>query len=152
MKLPVVGEPIPEVAKVVTREDVRAYAQASGDLNPLHLDDEVARAAGFPSVVAHGMFTMAHLANCVVRWAGGAEHVRRFKVHFRAPVFLRDEIVAGGTVRSVDPEARRVVLDLWVRVERDGGTEWPIRKGEAEVGWFADPGSSPDAARRAAMW
>ena len=144
MNLPVAGESIPELAKVVTREDVRAYAEASGDRNPLHLNDGVARSAGFPGVIAHGMFTMAHLASCVVRWAGGPEHVSRLKAQFRAPVFLGEEIVAGGTVRSVDPDARQVVLDVWVRVEREGATEWPIRKGEAEVELTAD-GTRPNA-------
>ena len=50
-----VGQDLPSATRLVTREDVKAYADASGDQNPMHQDDEVARAAGFPRVVAHGM-------------------------------------------------------------------------------------------------
>ncbi len=127
------GQAIPELAKVVTREDVAAYAEASGDRNPLHLDDAFARSVGFPGIIAHGMFTMAHLASCLTRWAGDPGALRRLRVQFRAPVLLGETIVAGGTVRSVDPVARRAVLDVWVRVERDGRVEEAIRRGEAEV-------------------
>lgn len=127
------GEELPTLAKTVTREDVRAYADASGDQNPLHQDDAVAQAVGFPGVIAHGMFTMAHLASCVTRWLGDAEGLARLRAQFRAPVFMGETIVAGGTVRSLDPETRRAVLDLWVTLEREGQTEHPIRRGEAEV-------------------
>ena len=57
-----VGQEIPVYSKVVKREDVKAYADASGDQNPLHQDDNFARSVGFPGIIAHGMFTMAHLA------------------------------------------------------------------------------------------
>jgi acyl dehydratase len=128
-----VGEELPALAKIVTREDVRAYAEASGDRNPLHQDDDVARALGFPGVIAHGMFTMAHMASCVTRWLGDAEGVTRLRAQFRAPVLMGETIVAGGTVRSVDAGTRRAVLDLRVTLEREGRTEYPIRRGEAEV-------------------
>jgi acyl dehydratase len=124
---------LPTRARVVTREDVAAYAMAGGDRNPLHLDDETARAAGFPGIVAHGMFTMGHLASCVAAWAGGPERVRRLTAQFRAPVFPGEEIVAGGRVKAVDVEGGVALLECWVSVERDGATEWPIKRGEAEV-------------------
>lgn len=128
-----VGEEIPPLAKTVTREDVKAYADASGDQNPLHQDDDVARAVGFPGIIAHGMFTMAHLASSVTRWVGDARAITRLRAQFRAPVLMGETIVAGGTVRSLEPETRRAVLDLWVTLEREGGIEYPIRRGEAEV-------------------
>jgi acyl dehydratase len=128
-----VGDELPEASRVVVREDVKAYADASGDQNPLHQDDEVARAAGFPAIVAHGMFTMGHLASAVVGWVGDTAALERMRVQFRAPVFLGETIVAGGTVRALDEEARTATLDVWVRVDRDGVTEWPIRKSEAVV-------------------
>ena len=124
---------VPALSRVVTREDVKAYAEAGGDRNPLHQDDEVARAAGFPGILAHGMFTMGHLASCISRWAGGADRVRRLTSQFRAPVFMGDEIVAAGRVKAVDVERRIALIECWVSVERDGATEWPIKRGEAEV-------------------
>lgn len=48
-----------------TREDLRRYAEASGDLNPLHLDPEFARQAGFDDVIVHGMLGMALLGRLV---------------------------------------------------------------------------------------
>jgi acyl dehydratase len=124
---------IPSLSRVVTREDVKAYAEAGGDQNPLHQDEGVARAAGFPGIVAHGMFTMGHLAACVSRWAGAPERIRRLTAQFRAPVYMGEQIVAGGRVRSVDVERRVALIDCWVSVERDGRKEWPIKRGEAEV-------------------
>ena len=129
----VVGQELRLAERVVTREDVEAYARASGDLNPLHRDEDVARAAGFPGIVAHGMLTMGTLASALVEWLGDPRALTRLKVQFRAPVFLGETIVSGGSVRSLDPDARTAVLEVWVRLERDGRTEWPIRRSEAEI-------------------
>ena len=128
-----VGDELPALAREVIREDVRRYAEVSGDHNPLHQDDEVARSAGFPGIIAHGMFTLGHLASCLVGWTGDPAAVVRLRASFRSPVAMGETIVAGGRVRALDPEARTAVLDLWVTVERDGVTEYPVRKGEAEV-------------------
>lgn len=128
-----VGDEIPGLERVVTRADVWAYANASGDRNPLHQSDEAARAAGFPGVIAHGMFTMGHLATCLVAWAGEGSALARMQVRFRAPVFMDETVVAGGRVTAVDAERRTATLDVWVTVERDGNVEWPIRRGVAEI-------------------
>jgi acyl dehydratase len=127
------GEELPQLRRVVTREDVAAYADAGGDRNPLHLDDGFARGVGFDGVIAHGMFTMGHMAACVVAWAGDPAAVTAISASFRATVSMGQEIVAGGRVRALDPEARTVTLELWVSSERDGETEWPIKRGEATV-------------------
>ena len=128
-----VGTELPTLAKVVTREDVKAYADASGDQNPLHQDDAFARSVGFPGIIAHGMFTMAHLASCVVGWLGDPAALARLRVQFREPVFMGETIVAGGTVRSLDAATRRAIVDVWVTVERDGAIEHAIGRSEAEV-------------------
>lgn len=124
---------VPGLARVVTAEDVKAYADAGGDHNPLHQDDAVARAAGFPGIIAHGMFTMGHLAACISRWAGGPDRIRRLTAQFRAPVYMGEEIVAGGRVKAVDVEHGVALVECWVTVERDAQTEWPIKRGRAEV-------------------
>ena len=129
----VIGEELPELAREVTAEDVAAYAEAGGDRNPLHLDDAVARAAGFDGIIAHGMFTMGHLASAVVAWAGDAAAVTRLTSQFRAPVSMGETIVAGGRVAALHPGERTVTLELVVTLERDGDTEYPIRKGQAVV-------------------
>ena len=59
----------------VTRADLVAYAEASGDHNPIHQDEEVALSVGLPGVIAHGMYTMALAARAVADWYPGAELV-----------------------------------------------------------------------------
>jgi len=127
------GEDLLSLERFVTREDVKSYADAGGDQNPLHQDDAFARSVGFDGIIAHGMFTMGHLATCVTAWAGDAGAVRRLKVQFRAPVFMGEILVAGGRVRSLDVATRTAIVDLWVRIERDDVTEQPIKRGEATV-------------------
>ena len=128
-----VGDELPSLARVVSREDVDSYALASGDHNPLHRDEEVARRAGYPGIIAHGMFTLGHLASCVVAWTGDPAALIRMKAAFRAPVFMGETIVAGGRVRALDQEARIATIEGWVVVERDGLTEYPVKKGEVWV-------------------
>ncbi len=128
-----VGEELPELRRVVTREDVKAYADASGDQNLLHQSDAFARGVGLDGVIAHGMFTMAHLAACVGAWAGNPAAISAMSAQFRATVSMGQEIVAGGRIRAVDPEARTATLELWVSSDRDGATEWPIKRSEATV-------------------
>ena len=128
-----VGDDLPELRRVVTTGDVKAYADAGGDQNPLHQSDEFARGVGFDGVIAHGMFTMGHMAACVLAWAGDPSAVSAIAAQFRATVSMGQEIVAGGTVREVDPASRTARLDLWVSSERDGVIEWPIKRGSATV-------------------
>lgn len=128
-----VGAELPTLARVVTREDVKDYADAGGDQNPLHQDDTVARAAGFDGIIAHGMFTMGHMAACVVDWAGPGAQVRRITATFRSPVSMGETLLAGGRVRSLHPEERSATVETWVTVDRDGHPEFPIKRGEAVI-------------------
>ena len=125
------GQELPELARTVTAADVKAYADAGGDQNPLHQDDEVARSVGFDGIIAHGMFTMGHMAAAIASWAGEDAVVEQLSAQFRAPVSMGESIVAGGRVRSVDRAGGTVRLETWVRLERDGAVVWPIKKGEA---------------------
>jgi len=70
----------------VTRDDLVAYAAASGDHNPIHQDDEVARSVGLPGVIAHGMFTMALAARYVEDWVGRRGQVLTIGAKFTKPV------------------------------------------------------------------
>ena len=99
-----VGAGLPLLARTVTRPDVRDYADAGGDQNPLHRDDDFARSVGFEGIIAHGMFTMGHMAAAVIEWAGPGAWVSRIGAQFRSPVFIGEEIVAGGRVRAIDPD------------------------------------------------
>jgi acyl dehydratase len=95
----------------VTRDQIRAYADASGDHNPIHLDDEAARAAGLPGVIAHGMLAMAQLANFVVAYAGDHRRLRRLRCRFSGMVLPGDTITFTGHVAGTDGGLVRLELN-----------------------------------------
>jgi acyl dehydratase len=128
-----VGDPLPPLEKVVRREDVKAYADASGDQNPLHQDDNFARSVGFPGIIAHGMFSMAHLVKALTDWAGDPGALKSIRVQFRAVVFMDEILVAGGEVVAKDESTRRVRLSVWTEVDRAGQRVLPIKNSEAEI-------------------
>ena len=104
------GNALPEVRHAFSREEIARYAEASGDRNPIHLDDDFARRVGLPGVIVHGMLQMGFLANLAVAAAGGdPARVRRLSVRFAGMVEPGDEIVFGG---SRQEEGR---LELWAR-------------------------------------
>jgi acyl dehydratase len=97
----------------LTRQMFVRYAGASGDLNPMHYDDELARSAGYPSVFAQGMFSAALLAGFATDWLG-AGNVRRFGVRFLEQVWPGDVLTCSGTVTAVSEEshADRLIVEL----------------------------------------
>jgi acyl dehydratase len=128
-----VGDQIPELATIVRREQVKAYADASGDQNPLHQDDAFARSVGFPGIIAHGMFSMAHLVSAITGWLGDPAALRSIKVQFRAVVYMDETLVARAEIVGLDPETRRARLRVWEEVDRAGERQQPIKNSEAEV-------------------
>ena len=128
-----VGDMIPERAKVVRREDVKAYADASGDQNPLHQDDGFARSVGFPGIIAHGMFSMAQIVKTLTDWLGDPSALKRIDVQFRAVVYMDETLVAKGQIVELDPETRQAKVNVWAEVERDGKRELPIKNSSAIV-------------------
>ena len=86
----------------ITRADLVRYAEASGDHNPIHQDEEVARSVGLPGVIAHGMYTMALAARAVATWFPGAEVVS-LGCKFTNPVVVPAE---GGVDVEVGGEAK----------------------------------------------
>jgi acyl dehydratase len=78
------------------------YAGASGDFNPIHIDEEFAQKVGLPHRILHGMWTMAQLARAHTDAAGGPEKLKRLSVQFRGMGALDQEVVIEGTVREVD--------------------------------------------------
>jgi acyl dehydratase len=86
----------------ITRADLVRYAEASGDHNPIHQDESVARSVGLPGVIAHGMYTMALAARAVTTWFPGAELVA-FGCKFTNPVVVPAE---GGVELQVAGETK----------------------------------------------
>jgi acyl dehydratase len=93
------GDELPVVViERLTRTDLVRYAGASGDFNPIHHDEEFARAAGNPGVFAHGMLTAGVLARCITDFLGGPERLRGYKVRFATRVWPGDSITCRGRV------------------------------------------------------
>ncbi|MGH2711827.1 MAG: MaoC/PaaZ C-terminal domain-containing protein [Actinomycetota bacterium] len=128
-----VGQEVFESAKVVTKEDVKAYADASGDQNPLHQDDDFARSVGFPGRIAHGMFSMAHLTKSIKDWVGNPGALKSINVQFRAVVYMDETLVAKGKIASKNDATKEVTLDVWEEIERDGQRITPIKNSQAVV-------------------
>ena len=109
-----VGTVLPEKVFYLDRAMLKAYADASGDQNPIHQNEEFAKAVGLPNVIAHGMLTMALVGNFVTQWAGGSQHVKEFSGRFMKPVIVpadqKVELTVSGNVIAV--EADQITLEL----------------------------------------
>jgi acyl dehydratase len=122
-----VGEQIPEVRVTPDKYLTARYAGASGDFNPIHIDEEFARAVGLPGRILHGLWTMAQVARAQTEAAGGPEHLRRLSVQFRGMGVPEQEVVVTGTVREA--QDGKVLIDT-VAVQ---GEKEIIRNAEAEL-------------------
>jgi acyl dehydratase len=121
------GEPIPELAVTPDKYLTLRYAGASGDFNPIHIDEELARSVGLPGKILHGLWTMAQVARAQTEAAGGPEHLKRLSVQFRGMGMPEQEIKISGTVREVADG--RALVDT---VAEQGGNQI-IRNAEAEI-------------------
>jgi acyl dehydratase len=122
-----VGAQIPELKITPDKYLTVRYAGASGDFNPIHVDDEFARAVGLPGRILHGLWSMAQVARAQTEAAGGPAHLRRLAVQFRGMGVPEQEVVVTGTVREA--QDGKVLIDT-VAVQ---GEKEIIRNAEAEV-------------------
>jgi acyl dehydratase len=103
------------------------YAGASGDFNPIHIDEDYAKHVGLPGRILHGLWTMAQVARAHTDAAGGPEKLRRLSVQFRGMGRLDEEIVVTGAVKDV----RDGIATIESEAVQSGNRI--IRNGEAEV-------------------
>ena len=113
----------PLVKPAITREQLVAYADASGDHNLIHLDDNAARMAGLDGVIAHGMLSMGFLGQFVSSWARGLEGkatVSRLKVRFAAMVRPGDVLTCKGVIKKIElrDDQSHITLDIWAENQR----------------------------------
>ena len=113
-----VGDEVTPYSRQVTQEQIQAYADASGDHNPIHLDPEFARSVGLPGTIAHGLLEMGILADAIASWAGGSANVISLSCRFSKPLLPGDTIICSGTVISVDDAG---VVTLAVAAASDRG-------------------------------
>jgi acyl dehydratase len=109
-----VGTVLEEHIFYLDRAMLKAYADASGDQNPIHQNEEFAVAVGLPNVIAHGMLTMALVGKYVSDWAGGAVAVKEFSARFVKPVIVpadqKVDLTVSATVSEIDGD--RILLTL----------------------------------------
>jgi acyl dehydratase len=95
------GDSIPGLKVTPDRYLTARYAGASGDFNPIHIDEEFARQVGLPGRILHGLWTMAQVARAQTEAAGGPEALRRLRVQFRGMGVPEAELEISGEVREV---------------------------------------------------
>lgn len=103
------------------------YAGASGDFNPIHVDDELARSVGLPGRILHGLWTMAQVARAHTEAAGGPAALRSLSVQFRGLGVPEEEIEVRGEVVEAAGDVVRT------RVEARQGGRRIVRHGAAEL-------------------
>jgi acyl dehydratase len=121
------GTQIPEVRVTPDKYLTVRYAGASGDFNPIHTDEDFAKAVGLPGRILHGLWTMAQVARAQTQAAGGPEHLKRLSVQFRGMGVPEQEVLVTGTVRELADG--RAVVDT---VAEQAGKQI-IRNAEAEL-------------------
>ena len=122
-----VGDAIPELRTTPDRFLTVRYAGASGDFNPIHIDEEFAKQVGLPGRILHGLYSMAQVTRAQTEAAGGPDKLKRLSVQFRGMGLPEQEIVVTGTVREV----RDGVAVIDTEAEQSGNKI--IRNAEAEV-------------------
>jgi acyl dehydratase len=113
------GTELPQRSYRVTRLDLIKYAGASGDFNVIHWNERIAQSVGLPTVIAHGMYTMAQAGKLLTEWAGDPGAVTDFGVRFSAMVPVPDDD-AGATIeisgKVLDKlEGNQVTVDIVAR-------------------------------------
>jgi len=109
-----VGDELPVLHARLSRGDLVNYSGVAGDANPIHWDEGIAKVAGLPDVIAHGMLTMGLGAGFASTWSGDPGAVTRYAVRLSAPAIVTTadgaDIEFSGRIRSLDPATRTGVV------------------------------------------
>ena len=115
----------------LTRTQIVQYAGASGDFNPIHHDEQFAtKAAGYPSVFAHGMLTMGLTGRLLTDWLGDGV-LREYGVRFVKQVWPGDTLTARGVVKSIDVRGDEGLVEIEIETRNQKGE--PVVSGSAVV-------------------
>ncbi len=122
-----VGAELPELAVTPDKYLTVRYAGASGDFNPIHIDEEFAKAVGLPGRILHGLWTMAQVARAQTEAADGPASLKRLAVQFRGMGLPEIELTVSSKVESVQDG----IATISCSAEQDGTKI--IRNAEADV-------------------
>mgnify|MGYP003337253780 FL=1 len=108
------GKQLPERVFEISRKDLLTYADASGDQNPIHQDEEFAKQVGLPNVIAHGMYTMALAGRYVSEFLGPQARIEEFGVRFTKPVVVEAthpaRVTFNGTITEFEDGKGRIEI------------------------------------------
>ena len=121
------GDELPALKTTPDRYLTVRYAGASGDFNPIHIDEEFAKQVGLPGRILHGLWSMAQVARAQTEAAGGPHALKRLSVQFRGMGLPEQEIVVRSTVK--EERDGTVVVDT---VAEQAGNQI-IRNAEADL-------------------
>ena len=114
MSIFTVGEVLPSKSYIINRASLVTYANASGDQNPIHQNEEFAQSVGLENVIAHGMYTMGLVGQYVSSMAGSSSKVKEFSARFTKPVVVPSgvdvELVVNATVVELTDEVARLEI------------------------------------------
>lgn len=115
--------------RTVTEADIQKFGEVSGDVNPVHFDEEWAKTTPFKGRIAHGVLTASYVSTILgMKMPGPGTIFMQLLTRFKAPVRIGDHVIASCTVREVNAEKRRVTFDCDCKV---GDTV--VLEGEAMV-------------------
>jgi acyl dehydratase len=121
------GQALPELKVTPDKYLTYRYAGASGDFNPIHLDEEFAQSVGLPGRILHGLWMMAQVARAVSAAGDGPEALRSLSIQFRGMGFPEQELSVSATVKDVSEGVATVEAEA----SQDGRRI--IRKGQAKL-------------------
>ena len=103
--------------KTVSESDVQKFGEVSGDMNPVHFDEEYARATMFKGRIAHGVLSASYISTVLgMQMPGPGTIFMNVSCRFRAPVRIGETVTATCTIREVNQERRRVIFDCICKV------------------------------------
>ncbi len=118
-----IGDMLPSITKgPITRTQLALFAGASGDPNPIHLDDDEAKAGGLPGVIVHGMLMMAILAQMLTKWVP-QNQVKAFSNRFVAMAMPGDSITCKGSVVAKREEDGLRLVELEIVAQNQNGDD-----------------------------
>lgn len=116
------GESLPRLVKNITQENINLYAQASGDFNPIHVDEDFARKSPLGGTVAHGMLILSYLSQMMTiafgqSWLSGS----KLSVRFKEPARPGDVITVSGIIRNIEQEGSEIRVKCNVLCQNQRG-------------------------------
>jgi len=118
------GQNLPQLVKEITQESINLYAQASGDFNPIHVDEDFARKSPLGGTVAHGMLILSYLSQMMTvafgqSWLSGG----KLNIRFKEPARPGDVITVSGNIRNIEQEGSSIRVNCTVLCQNQkGGT------------------------------